>query len=217
MGASVPKPYLDLAGKPVLAHTLKGFDHPELVCQIIICVAADWLEVARKAALSAGLSIPVFFVEGGSERIFSINNALRSVHPQAKYIAVHDAVRPFFSVKLLRALHKEATLHGAAIPGVRVSDTIKRISAEGLVVETPMRETLRAVQTPQVFLRTLLQEAYNHAMAQNLFATDDAATVEQYGSKVKVIEGESDNIKLTYPADFKRAIQILEHKQSISS
>lgn len=215
MGSGVPKPYLDLQGLPVLSRTLKGFDFPDLVAEILVAVAPDCLDLARKCVSLADVRIPVHLVEGGAERLYSIANALQNVHPSTRYIAVHDAVRPFFSESLLRTLYESACQHGAAIPGLPVTDTIKRVDAHGYVQETPVRASLRAVQTPQLFSSTLLKNAYRFAQENHLMGTDDAALVEQFGSPVHVIDGESDNIKLTYRADFNRAIQIIHEQNSL--
>lgn len=145
-------------------------------------------------------------VAGGSTRTESVRNGLAAVPPHATIVCVHDAARPFASPELfervIAAVHAGAD---AAVPGVPVTDTVKRIDASGRVIDTPPRAELVAVQTPQAFRASVLRDAHHHAAVNGLDATDDAALVEAAGGVVQVVEGEVDNRKLTTPADLEWA------------
>lgn len=144
----------------------------------------------------------VLIVDGGSERQHSIHAALQ--HPvisDTTLVFVHDAVRPFATFDLYRRVGHAALQHGAAIPGLRVRDTIKSVLDEGVVEATLPRSSLRAVQTPQCFRASVLRQAYAHAAELGLSATDDASLVEALGMPVLCVEGDERNIKVTTPLD----------------
>lgn len=212
MGGDLPKPFLDLGGLPILSRTLRCFNYPERVVEIILAVSPEFKSYAEDAVSKAELSIPVKFVEGGSERMYSISNALVEVSPSVKFVAVHDAVRPFVSRNLFNRLYDAVKNTGACIPGISVSDTIKQIKSNGVVRQTLIRDELRAVQTPQLFSLPILREAYRLAISNQRFGTDDASLVEQLGYDVTLIDGELDNIKITYPIDLKRAEDYIKSK-----
>lgn len=211
MGSEIPKPYLLLADIPILSRTLRCFDIHDLVEKIIIAVSPEYRNLAENAVEVASISIPVVFVNGGSERMFSIANALSVVDDNTELVAVHDAVRPFVSKELILRLVSECRKSGASIPGLPVTDTIKVVDEFGKVTSTPDRNTLRSIQTPQVFHTSLLKNAYKLALGLKKFGTDDASLVEQYGAPISLVEGELDNIKLTYMSDIKRAEELLKN------
>jgi 2-C-methyl-D-erythritol 4-phosphate cytidylyltransferase len=149
--------------------------------------------------------------DGGSERQYSIENALQ--HPAlapAEVVLVHDAVRPFASSALVDALISEARVHGAAVPGLVPADTMKQVSNEGFVLRTIPRNDLRIIQTPQAFTIQVLRDAYAKARRNNLLGTDDASIVEAAGYAVKVIPGEEDNFKITTKSDWERAERVID-------
>lgn len=209
MGGGLPKPYLQIGGEAVLTRTLRCFNHPDYVGQIVIAISPSCKELADEAVQRAAVDIPVTFVEGGSERMYSIANALKALSDSVGMVAVHDAVRPFVSRRLLVELIEKCVQTGASIPGVPVTDTIKIIGGQGEVVSTPQRSTLRSIQTPQIFSRTLIVDAYRYALKKKVFGTDDAAIVEQFGGTVSVIDGEMNNFKITYPSDIQRAEELI--------
>ncbi|MEO8264704.1 MAG: 2-C-methyl-D-erythritol 4-phosphate cytidylyltransferase [Ilumatobacteraceae bacterium] len=146
-------------------------------------------------------------VAGGATRSDSVRAGLAAVPPTATIICVHDAARPFASAELFTAVI--AAISGgadAAIPGIAVTDTIKRIDEDGIVVETPRRSALVAVQTPQAFRAAVLRAA--HASGRD--ATDDAALVEHCGGRVVVVAGDQNNRKITHPHDLAWARELAE-------
>lgn len=212
MGSNIPKPFLQLRGMSVLAHTLRCFDIPGQITEIILPVSSGSKELAENAVTEAAMQVPVRYVMGGEERMFSIWNALQITDKTADLVAVHDAVRPFVTPRLWQRLVHEALRSGGAIPGLPVTDTIKITNEENQVVQTPARETLRSVQTPQVFAREILWRAYQQAIDKGKFGTDDASLVEQIDVPVMLIEGEAENFKITYPADIRRAEEQLNNR-----
>lgn len=139
-------------------------------------------------------------VAGGAERQDSVFNGLQALPPDCDWVLIHDGVRPFASSELLKRTWDAALTNGAAIAALPASDTIKRVRA-GQVVETVPREELWLVQTPQVFRREILFEAYREADRQGWVGTDDAFLVERLGLPVAVVTGERSNIKVTTPED----------------
>lgn len=205
MGSQVPKHLLKVAGKSILEHTVSKFLQVPKVLQIIIATSPAYLDEIR--GLFSGLpeSIDFKIVEGGSERQYSINNALKEVLDDIHLVAIHDAVRPFIRPKLIETCCAAAEKNGGAILAVPAKDTIKKVSKEKVIVETPERSALWQAQTPQIFSKELLVEAYQSAIEDNFVGTDDASLVERIGGKVVVVEGDRENLKITYPVDLKIA------------
>ena len=170
-------------------------------------------EAARAVSDGVVVVVPLADVEaeggvaGGATRSESVRAGLAAVPPTATIICVHDAARPFASAELFAAVIG-AISHGAdaAIPGIAVTDTIKRIDDDGIVIETPPRSALVAVQTPQAFRASVLRAA--HASGRD--ATDDAALVEMCGGRVVVVAGDQDNRKITHPDDLAWARELAE-------
>src|SRR5436190_7375747 len=186
-----------LGDRPVVARALAALAVPP-VERVALVVAAARLADGR--ALVADLPLPTTVVAGGARRQDSVRNGLLALGPCA-WVAVHDAARPFATPELLRRTWAAAERTGAAVAAVPVVDTIKRV-VDGLVVDTPARDELWAVQTPQVFRGALLARAHREGTAD---ATDDAALVERCGVAVVVAQGAYDNIKITTPDDLERA------------
>ena len=190
-----------LAGRPLVAHALAALAGPP-VDRVALVVARDRLAQGR--ALVAELSLPAVVVPGGARRQDSVRNGLLALGP-CDWVAVHDAARPFATRDLLVRTLAAAQATGAAVPGVPVKDTVKRVR-DGLVVETLPRAELWAVQTPQVFRGTLLAEAHRDGADE---ATDDAVLVEQLGARVAVATGTYNNLKITTPDDLRLAAALL--------
>lgn len=212
MGADIPKPYLKLGDKTILEHTLSGFTKIKGLRQVIIPASEEYREVAIKIAEAACPHADVQVVPGGEERQNSIRNALAAVQNDVELIAIHDAVRPFIDKKVILECIEKAHSGGAAIAAVRVKDTIKKADEELKITATPERNTLWQAQTPQVFRRNLITEAYRLAESQGFKGTDDASVAENAGSDVYIVEGSPQNFKLTFPFDFKIAEILMESK-----
>ncbi|ACA20208.1 2C-methyl-D-erythritol 2,4-cyclodiphosphate synthase [Methylobacterium sp. 4-46] len=210
VGGGTPKQYRRVGGKAVLTRTLEALArHPGLArIQVVIApdAAAFYAEcLAGLGDLAAKLLPPV---PGGATRQDSVRAGLDALERAGApdLVLVHDAARPFVDEALIERAIAAARLHGAAVPGVPVSDTIKRVDAAGVVRETPPRDALRAVQTPQAFGFALLRDAHRRAAAQGLDAfTDDGALAEWAGLPVTVFPGDVRNRKITQAADLEEA------------
>ena len=202
MGNGIPKQYLLLAGIPILAHTLKAFQRSPVIDEIVLAVPeADMPEVRQSIVVKYGLSKVGLILSGGRERQDSVRNALQHVNDEHEIIVIHDAVRPFVSEDLISRAVAAAREFGAITVGVPVKDTVKKVTAEGWVKKTVTREGLWLTQTPQVFRRPIILAAYKKAAAEGFYGTDDACLVERMGIPVRMIPGESDNIKVTTAED----------------
>ena len=206
MARSVKKPYLKLAKKPILAHTIQRFEKNTAVDAIFVIVdEADFNECRKNVLEPYAFTKVQEPVAGGETRQMSVYNGLRALSADVDFVIVHDGVRPFVTDETIFACLTAADECGAAVAAVPVKDTIKVADANGFIVETPAREQLWAVQTPQVFRKSLLEEAHRTAQKRQLTGTDDAALVEQLGFPVKLVESSYANLKITTPVDLQVA------------
>jgi len=204
-GAGKPKQYRLIQGEPVLRRSLRLFtDHPDVGAVQAVIRHEDVAEYERA---SAGLPKCLPAVPGGKTRQASVLAGLESlVRTAPRFVLVHDAARPFAEAALIDRALKAAHMHGASVPAIAVSDTIKRVDGNGIVLANVERNELRAVQTPQVFDFEKLLITHRRASVAGLDAfTDDAALMEWAGVTVATFEGSSGNTKLTTPEDFERA------------
>jgi len=200
-GSEVPKQYIDVGGKALVLHTLA-----HLAAEPRICVVQPVIGAGNNyfSALVTGLSFPFTLlppVVGGATRAHSMQQGLLALPADIDLVAVHDAARPMPSKALLGDVIDMAARFGAAVPGLAVHDTIKRIDADGRILETPARESLRAVQTPQVARREWFLKALQCEHPRLHLHTDDASLLEAAGFDVYVSEGNAANRKITTPAD----------------
>ena len=203
---------LPLDGTPVLAWTLRALDEASLVDEIVIAAReADMLPVGDLCKLY-GIRKPVKIVRGGDSRTASVLAAALECRADGHFIAVHDGARPLAEPALIDRVISLAFQTNAAAPAVPVKDTIK-VAADGKVVSTPQRDTLRAVQTPQVFDAQLLRAALQSAVDAGETATDDCAAVERLGKEVYLTDGSYENIKITTPEDVILAEAILRRRE----
>lgn len=209
MGGDVPKQYLELAGRPLLAHTLSALATLPSLSMILLTVARDYVEKVRELVsqwrCGQESSLPeVCVARGGRERSDSVYNGLGMLPETCEWVLIHDAVRPFASPGLLRAVCEGARDTGACIAAIPATDTVK-LAREGLVRRTLQRDEVWLVQTPQVFNRRVVTEAYGRAVSEGWTGTDDASFVERMGSPVSIVCGERTNIKITSPGDLQWA------------
>ena len=213
MGSRIPKPFIQLNGQPILAHTIRNFLHVNEVIQIIVPTGNDSVKAVEEIVGATNNSrVHFHIVEGGAERQHSIQNALAKVFDEVDLVAVHDAVRPFIKPALIKKCADEAQKYKGAIIAVPAKDTIKIVDKHGAIERTPNRETLWQAQTPQIFSTKLLKKAYQKAIENNFVGTDDASLVERLGVRVKVVEGNRENLKITYPIDLQIAELFLKNE-----
>lgn len=190
----------DLGGKPVLFWSLRAFNACGAIDEIVVVTRQEKLLAIDSLCRANELDKVRSIVAGGQERIDSVLAGLESVSSKTRLVAVHDGARPFVSDALITAAVKKAKNTGAAAPAIRVKDTVKRV-ANGVVVETPDRNAMIAIQTPQVFDSDLLLGALYKVKEDEAQITDDCMAVERLGMKVHITEGDERNFKLTTPLD----------------
>lgn len=212
--AGVNKMFLELDGVPVLARTLMALEACDNINEIIISTRDTDIPAVGALCKEYGINKATKIVRGGATRAESVYNGVKEASPEAELIAVHDGARPFITPKLVSEVVKTAREHHAAAPGVRVKDTIKVVK-NGRVVDTPDRETLFAIQTPQIFDADLLKGALANAINKSLPVTDDCMAVEALGAEVWIVNGSYDNIKITTPEDIYAGMAILRREESV--
>ena len=202
MGHPTKKPYLKLLNEPILAHTIRVFDQNAIVDEVMVVVDAADIEICQSTVIAPYRFQKVTnLVPGGKTRQLSVFNGLQVIPTDTDFVIVHDGVRPFVTDETIFRCIEAADTYGAAVAAVPVKDTIKVADETGFIANTPEREKLWAVQTPQVFRKTVLIEAHQTAQKRQISATDDATLVEQLGFKVKLVMGSYANLKITTPED----------------
>ena len=207
MGARLPKQFLPLDGRPVLMHTVQRFADALPQSRIVVVLPSSHIEYWDKLCRRHGFAVPHIVCTGGANRFESVSNGLRHAG-EAELIAVHDGVRPLVTERLIHTCVATAERYGTAVPAIRPADSFRKVDATTGKSRPVDRETLRAVQTPQVFRADLLRRAYKADYRPEF--TDDASVVEANGEQVTLCEGERTNIKITSPADLLIA-RILRH------
>lgn len=203
------KVLMELGGKPVLLFSLEKFLKLDSLSELVIVVRPQDEEDVRDILSKAGISYPIIkIIHGGRERQDSVYKGLKAL-TSSDVVMVHDGARPFISYGLIVRLMEEIEAHPAVIPALPVKETIKVVK-DGYVESTLKRELLWSVQTPQVFRYRILLEAYEKAYQDKFYGTDDASLVERLGYKVRVIEGEYTNLKITTREDLLLAYRYLE-------
>jgi 2-C-methyl-D-erythritol 4-phosphate cytidylyltransferase len=196
MGAEVPKQFLELAGRPVLMHTIERFKSFNESIEIITVLPENqlrhWVELQAKYKFS----VPQTIVKGGSARFYSVRNGLQFVN-EPGLVAIHDGVRPFVTLETIKKCFETAEKLGNAIPAITIAESLRMVTDDG---SHPInRLNVRQIQTPQVFNAGLLKKAYRQEYKVEF--TDDATVLENIGEKIYLVEGNRENIKITNPED----------------
>lgn len=201
MASDRPKQFLQLAGTPIIFHTLKPFERCESIQEVIVVLPAEESAAFLALAGKQGLRKLARVVPGGATRADSVKRGLLAIRPAtAEIVAVHDGVRPFVTVEEIDNTIAAAQRDGAAILATPVTDTIKLVAGD-TIVKTLERRDLRQALTPQCFRYELLRQAYEQADVSDSSLTDESALVERLGHKVTIVEGSARNIKITTPRD----------------
>ena len=201
------KPFAVLAGRAVWLHSAERFLQRDDVVQVILVIAAADREDFNFKFSSNVAIHGIDVVEGGQERADSIENALAKLKPEVEFVAIHDAARPCVAEEWINKVFEAAERSGAAILATPVGSTLKRVKDGSQVVETVSRDGLWEAQTPQVFRRAILLEAYGRR--DGFQATDDAQLVERIGKPVSIVRGSPINLKITTKEDLRLAEQAL--------
>ena len=203
----IDKVMAPLQGEPMIRRTVRAFQECDAVSEIVIVTREDLILPITK--LCEGYHKVIAVVKGGSSRQESVQLGLGSLTKNVKLAAIHDGARPLISYEVIDRSIRAANTYGAAAPAIPVKDTIKTVEG-GIVLNTPDRSKLRAVQTPQVFDIDLLKGALQKAKADGAEVTDDCSAVERLGMKIKIVDGDERNLKVTTPLDLKVAEMLLE-------
>lgn len=208
MNSDVPKQYLELNGKPILAHSLIAFQNSDVDDIIVVCKAGDEDYIRREYVEKYNINKVSAICVGGKERYNSVYNGLKAC-VDSDYVLIHDGARPYVSKDIIKRNMEEVVKYHAVVTAVVATDTIKIADEDGFVVTTPIRKNCYAMQTPQTFEYKLIFEAYDKYInaleaGEKIQVTDDAQVMELYMNKrVKLIEGEYTNIKITNPSDMR--------------
>jgi 2-C-methyl-D-erythritol 4-phosphate cytidylyltransferase len=201
---NTPKQFFRIEGKELIVHTLNKFNSIQSIDSIIISTKKIFFDKLIKVVFENSVGKVTKIVEGGKRRMDSVYNSLMNLNCKKNdYIIIHDAVRPFVSKDLIQRLIKETKKFNSVIPGMLINDTVKRTDKKLIVKNTIPRENLYCIQTPQVFRYDILVKSFEKAYRDNYIGTDEAAIVEYAGYKIKLIEGEASNIKITVKEDLK--------------
>jgi 2-C-methyl-D-erythritol 4-phosphate cytidylyltransferase len=212
MGKHTPKQFLPINNKPILIHTLQRLDNCPSIHEVILAVSNDYMAHARELLKAWQIRKVKQVIPGGKERQDTIYNALQRTGSDVSIVLIHDAVRPFVSVKKIEEVIRAAESEGAAILAVREKCTVKRAIGH-MVSETVERSNLWQIQTPQAFRTEWLKNAYEQSRKEGILSTDDSMLVERTGRPVMIIEGEDWNIKITTQDDLILAEAMLDRLQ----
>jgi len=201
MGANVDKLWLEVAGRPVIAHTWRQFNDASCVDEIILVVRDGMQPHFTELAEKFHFQKPFRLVVGGVERQDSVWNGLAALSPETEIVAIQDAARPCTSADLIAATIAAARETGAAVAAQPVTDTIKETADGKIISRTVDRSKLWSVQTPQTFRVEVIRRAISTAREKNLILTDDTAACELIGQPVQLVKAATPNPKVTVPAD----------------
>lgn len=208
MGATLPKQFMMLGNEPILSHSINRIHEALPAAEIVVVLPEEHIALWRNIAARFDVAHHKI-TAGGTERFYSVKNGLKELSDDVKIIAVHDAVRPLASKKLIIKLILEAEKNIAVIPVVAPVDSFRKIEGDNSKIID--RSALRIVQTPQVFDATILRRAYEQDFSSTF--TDDASVVEAIGEKITLCEGERGNLKITTPEEMVIASALLEAEQ----
>ena len=206
----IDKVMADLGGEPMIVRTVRAFQNCDAIASIVIVTREDLIRPISD--LCRDMKKVAAVVAGGKSRQESVHLGLNALPKGTKLAAVHDGARPLVSWQVIDRVVRAANTYGAAAPAIPVKDTIKVVQGR-LVKETPDRSSLMAVQTPQVFDFDLLRGALRKAEEDGAQVTDDCSAVERTGMRIKIVEGDERNLKVTTPMDLKIAELLLEETQ----
>ncbi|MBI4495541.1 MAG: 2-C-methyl-D-erythritol 4-phosphate cytidylyltransferase [Deltaproteobacteria bacterium] len=216
MGGERPKAFLPLGGIPILARTLRKFEACALVEEIFLLVPASEIAFcAEEVVRPFGLRKVSRILAGGAERQDSVFLGLQELGERAETVLIHDGARPFVPPSLIESSIREAGRWPAVTAAIPAGETIKEVSAEGVVRGTLPRERLWIVQTPQAFAGPVIREAHARAKGEGFYATDDAGLVERIGVPVRILIGSRFNLKFTTPEDLLIGEALLKMKEDL--
>lgn len=198
MGSDIPKQFIVLNNLPILQHTINQFIKYDATMRIIIVLPATQLDYWQTLCVTTNFITPHEIVAGGATRFQSVSNGLKSINTTEAIVFVHDGVRPFVSLSVLDACYASALTQGNAVPALACNDSLRKINTQG-GNKYVNRTEYKLIQTPQTF--TLAQLKHSYATPESVNFTDDASVVEQAGYAIHLVQGNTENIKITTPFD----------------
>ena len=201
MGPGIDKLFLEICGRPVVAHTWAAFDKSREIDHVVLVIRREVQAEFDKLASQYGFAKPFSYAAGGAERQNSVWNGLLGVPPGAEIVAIQDGARPCTTQKIISECIAAAREVGAAVAAQRVTDTLKEVGESNLIRRHLDRSKVWSVQTPQVFRKELIQKALEETLKKQVVITDDTAACEFIGQPVKLVESATPNPKVTSPAD----------------
>lgn len=208
MNSAVPKQFAELCGKPVIMHSFQVFHDFDPEINFILVLPGQQVETWRKLCEKYNFQIPHQITFGGETRFFSVRNGLGKITGDDGVVFIHDSVRPLVSVETIERCLAKTLDRGNAIPVVAINESIRRINAKGSKAVNRTRYSL--VQTPQTFLVSRIKQAYSQPCSEQF--TDDASVLENTGEMIHLVEGNRENIKITYPQDLIMAEAFMRNK-----
>jgi 2-C-methyl-D-erythritol 4-phosphate cytidylyltransferase len=207
MKSAQPKQFLELSGKPILVHTIEKFHRFDPFMEIIVVLNIEYVQFWQDLSRTLGLSVPHRIVAGGSERFYSVKNAIESITEENGIVGIHDAVRPLVSLRTIESCYHVARSRSTAVPVIPVADSIRIVEGGN---STPAdRNKFRIIQTPQCFELSILRKAYQQEYHPAF--TDDASVVEASGEMIHLVEGNRENIKITTTDDLRMAEALISN------
>lgn len=210
------KLFTRLGSMPVLAYSLQAFQEAPCIDEIIVVTSAERQTMIEDWITSHGLTKLSKVIPGGRLRHLSVMEGLKSVDPRTNFVAVHDGARPLLAVSDLERCCELAKRHGAAACARRITDTVKRVDGNHRITGSVDRTNLWAMETPQIFDRQLLTNAYNFVCKQDALVTDEVSAVELLGEPVHLSENLKPNLKITFPQDLELATHLLAMADKLS-
>ncbi|MBI9036536.1 MAG: 2-C-methyl-D-erythritol 4-phosphate cytidylyltransferase [Bacteroidales bacterium] len=208
--SKTPKQFLNIAGRPLLMHTILGFYNYSKEIEIFLVLPQEYFEFWKNLCFEYKFEINHRLVEGGSERFYSVKNALKFI-PDKSFVAIHDGVRPLVDQTTINKCFSDVKKFGNAIPVSKINDSIRQISEDGKSYAID-RTKFRIIQTPQTFYSGKIKQAYLQEFDESF--TDDASVLEKMGEEIHLIEGNSENIKITKKTDLRFAETLLKIKNN---
>lgn len=206
------KLFAAIAGEPVIAHTIRAFQRARCVDQIIVVSREDRDDKIKAIVLEQSFNKVQSVVRGGKHRQDSVRAGLTELDSAVQYVAIHDAARPLVTPEQIDRVFQQCVQNGAAALAEPISDTLKRADSDLLLAGSVDRDQVYAMQTPQVFARQLIEDAYRAVYRDNVPVTDEVSAVERLGRKVVLVINDDFNFKITYPRDLPLAECVLKHR-----
>ncbi len=200
MGGNTPKQFLSLEGIPIFVHTLRKFAASDAIDEIFLGLRPEEMDRATQEIALQNFAKPVRLVAGGDSRQETVARCLDQAAPDTEVVVVHDAVRPFVELAMIQQIVDAARKDGSVILGIPSVDTVKKVERQTITGTIP-RQRIVLAQTPQAFRFTILRKAFDRALSEGYFGTDESSLVEHDGCEVKVLMGSDRNIKITKPSD----------------